>query len=144
MARVIRTLHLSDFQKKVMVIIKSAPTPQVAFEELQKQPPDERNNIVGARNLLQKLGLINVGAGTLEITQEGEQVMADEYLIDEMGELTPEALSLVDDASGNKEADGDMSGDDFGDTEPQQPETSPFESLSLVRLIHDQSKFLID
>jgi len=141
--RVLQTVHLSDFQKKVLTIIKSAPTPQVAQEELQNQPPEERNNIIGARDMLQKLGMIEVTQDALTITPAGEKVMQDEYLVDEMGELTDEARKFLDDASGNDEAEAQQAemgmGDEMGMEEP-----NPFESLELFRFIHDQSKFLSD
>lgn len=114
--RVLNTIHLSDFQKKVLAITKAAPTPQVAFEELRNQPQDEQRNIVGARDILQKLGLLDVTDSTIEVTKKGEQVMADEYLIDEMGELTAEAQKYLDDASGNQAAQAQQPemGDEMG------------------------------
>lgn len=147
--RVLQTVHLSDFQKKVLVIVKAAPTPQVAFEELQNQPPEERNNITGARDMLQKLGMLEVGPNSLEITESGEKVMQDEYLVDEMGELTDEAQKFLDDASGNQDAE--VQADDMGMEEPageemdlggMEEDPNAFESLELFRFIHDQSKFL--
>lgn len=140
--RVLRTVHLSDFQKKVLAIIKASPTPQVAFEELQNQPPEEERNIVGARDMLQKLGLIEIGDHTLEITSKGENVMRDEYLVDEMGELTAEAQKYLDDASGNQAAQDQQDADMAGMDEPAAEEPNPFEALELFRMIHDQSKFL--
>jgi hypothetical protein len=141
--RVLKTVHLSDFQKKVMAIVKASPAPQVAFEELQNQPPEERNNIIGARDMLQKLGLIDVEADAISITPAGEKVMQDEYLVDEMGELTDEAQKFLDDASGNQEAEAQQADMGMGD-EVGMEEPTPFESLDLFRLIHDQSKFLKD
>lgn len=141
--RVLQTVHLSDFQKKVMVIVKSAQTPQIAFEEMQKQPADERNNIIGARDTLQKIGLLAVEENMIEVTPQGEQVMKDEYLIDEMGELTEEARRFIDDASGNQEADMQQQAQDplAGAQDAPPEEENPFESLQLFKLIDDQSKF---
>lgn len=163
--RVLNTIHLSDFQKKVLAITKAAPTPQVAFEELRKQPQDEQRNIVGARDMLQKLGLLDVTDATIEVTEKGEQVMADEYLIDETGELTSEAQKYLSDASGNQAAQDqqqpDMGGmgDEFDmgeepgmgddaeldldlDLGDEPSKKNPFESLDLLTDIHLRSKFL--
>lgn len=103
--RVLKTIHLSDFQKKVLVIVKSAQTPQVAFEELRKQAAEDQSNMNSARDMLQKLGLLQVGEGDLSVTPQGEKVMQDEYLIDESGELTAEAQKYLEDASGNQDAE---------------------------------------
>jgi hypothetical protein len=155
MMRVLNTIHLSDFQKKVLAITKAAPTPQVAFEELRNQPQDEQRNIVGARDILQKLGLLEVTDSTIEVTEKGEQVMADEYLIDETGELTAEAQKYLGGASGNQAAqqqqpemggEQDMEGgedlDLDADMDLESPEKNPFESLDLLCDIHHRSKFL--
>lgn len=140
--RVLQTVHLSDYQKKVLAIVKASATPQVAFEELQKQPPEEEQNIIGARDMLQKLGLVEIGPHSLEITPSGEKVMQDEYLVDEMGELTDEARKFLDDASGNQEADTQQQGEMGMGNEMGMAEPSPFESLDLFRFVHNQSKFL--
>lgn len=159
--RVLKTIHLSEYQKKVLSIVKAAPTPQVAFEELKKQPPEEQRNINGARDMMQKLGLLEVGQHDISVTDEGEQVMKDEYLIDEMGELTDEAQKYLQDASGNQDAEmqepqqgmGDEMGgeqgvddlegmDELDDDMSMEDIEKSFEGLELFKLIHDQSKFL--
>lgn len=149
--RVLKTIHLSDFQKKVLVVVHAAQTPQVAFEELRKQAAEDQGNINTARDMLEKLGLLEVGQDQVTVTPQGEQVMQDEYLIDEMGELTEEAQKYLEDASGNQDAEmqqpppeqGDeMMGDELGMGNEMGAEENPFEGFDLFKLIHDQSKFL--
>lgn len=135
MPRILSTVHLSDFQAKVLAIIKAAPTPQTAFNELSKQPPEQQNNINGAKEVLEKLGLITASENGVEITEKGTQVMHDEYLIDEMGELTDKARELLDNPSENQpELQPDQTNPDMA-TEPL-PGEFPTESLSLLRDIN--------
>ena len=77
------TVHLSDTQKVVITKIIASPTEQVAIEEISKG-----RNLVAAKEALVNLGLIEVSDNSITVTNIGHQVMADENLTDESGELT--------------------------------------------------------
>lgn len=83
--RVITNLRLTDFQKKVLTKVVASPTETVAGEEISQS-----RNLVAARRLLVRLGLVNYVDGKATVTDSGMRVMREENLIDEMGELTDE------------------------------------------------------
>lgn len=83
--RVITNLRLTDFQKKVLTKVHVSPTETVAGEEISQS-----RNLVAARRLLVRLGLVNYIDGKATVTDDGMRVMREENLIDEMGELTDE------------------------------------------------------
>ncbi len=95
MPRIIQSIHLSDYQAMFMLIVQQASTPELAFAELGKQDSEIEPNLQGAKETLAKLGLVEVGENTVTITPEGEEVMRDEYLIDEMGEVTEKGNELL-------------------------------------------------
>lgn len=126
MARILTTIHLSDIQKEVMAKVKTAPTEQVAWEEISNTASEIDQNFAAARDMLGDLGLLTIGDGELSVTDKGEEVMKDENLVDEMGELTDEGLALAD--------------TERGEHPPEGIEGFPTESLSLLRTIHEDAK----
>lgn len=64
---------------------KAAPTPQVAATEISRG-----QNLLAARDMLVRLGLLSVGDNEAFVTPQGEEIMRNQNLIDETGELTPE------------------------------------------------------
>jgi hypothetical protein len=81
--RILSGIHPTDNQKRVLAIIIASPSPKVANEELTG---DE--NLMAARNILMKLGVITVVDGTAELTDKGTQIAQDERITDETGQLT--------------------------------------------------------
>ena len=149
MPRIEQPGHLSDMQSKVMLIVKVSPTPQVAYEELSSQPSDEENNIIGAREWCLQQGYLEEVEGGYAVTAEGEQVMMDEYLIDESGEKTEKGNKILPDEEPEGEAagaapppeGGEMGGEmDLGMGGEEEP---PFPAEnSLFRYVHDLSKVI--
>lgn len=140
------TIHLSDTQKSVLATVKAAPTPQLGFEALMKSPEDIDDNVTAARDTLADLGLITLGDGTIELTDEGEQVMQDENLTDETGELTPDGQALViTDKETEPATEPEMGmgmGSDMGGMPPlNMSHTFTFGSLTLLKETHQLSKF---
>jgi hypothetical protein len=95
MPRIIQSIHLSEYQAHVMLIAFEAPTPELAFAEMGKQDKRIEPNLLGARDTLAKLGLITVDDRSITITPEGEKVMQDEYLVDEMGEISEKGQEIL-------------------------------------------------
>jgi len=81
--RTLSTVHLTDIQKEVLVKIHQAPSPTVADEQISKG-----RNYVAARQLLAKLDLVDTAEDNLVVTDTGLDVMKDEGLVDDAGELT--------------------------------------------------------
>ena len=110
--RIVPVIRPTQNQKSVLAKIKAAATPKTAAADISKT-----SNLTAARDMLEKMGLITISQeeGAV-VTDEGEQVMIDQNLVDESGELTDE---------GNKAA--------FGDEKPQEEME---ESYSFIRSIN--------
>ncbi len=96
MTRILTTIHLSDIQKEVLAKVKAAQSPQMAWETIQRSSANIDNNFAAARDVLGNLGLLKVGEDEIEVTDKGLEVMNDENLTDEMGEMTDEGRQLAD------------------------------------------------
>jgi hypothetical protein len=88
--KLLQILHPTVNQKKVLAIIIAAPTSVVALANISTNP-----NIVAARDMLVKLGVIQLIDGGAIITDSGTKIAKDENIIDEVGELTPSGTALV-------------------------------------------------
>jgi len=149
--QVLPTVHLSDTQRVVMAKIYGSPTPQVAFEEISKG-----RNLVAARDILGKLGLIHMdtAGGTVSTTAEGQKVSEDENIIDNTGQLTDtgkkyaEVNELSDLKTINEpEKDNDtLAHPQIPQQTPQQPPERgfPMESLNLIRQLNDNAQYIQD
>jgi len=142
--RVLSTVHLSDMQSVVLSKIIAAATPQTAFETI-----NNGRNLVGARDELQRLGLITVMNGTASVTDKGQQVMQAENLVSDTGELTDRGAKFaqVQKATDLKDIDNPQA-DKAEPTQPSgleqtqgpeetQPTTGPTESFSLIRSMNE-------
>jgi len=131
---ILTTVHLSDAQRIVLTKILSSPTPQVAYESISAT-----RNLVAARNLMAKLGLILVTDNTAAITQPGREVAKDEALIDDTGKLTDE---------GERYAQADRLSDLKPETDNEPTSTDgnlaapPMESTKLIQGINAELKYL--
>ena len=157
MPRVIQSVHLSDYQARVMLIAHQAQTPELAFAELGSQEKTIEPNLLGARDTLAKIGLIEVGQNYISITPKGEEVMRDEYLIDDSGQVTERGNEILGQSvEDNHPAQGgpsdtpadNMAGTDMGPTTAGgEMETTPGETgmpmeNSIFRQVHDLSKLI--
>lgn len=89
--QILTNVNLTETQKMVLVKTKSAPTEKVAYEEISYG-----QKTVAARDQLVDLELIEIEDGRARLTQSGEQLMKDESLLDDTGEITPEAQQYID------------------------------------------------
>ena len=80
----------TETQKHIMLLIKTAPTEKVAYENVS-----HGRQKIAARDLLARLGLIVYDNDEAEVTPEGEKLMQDYNLIDEMGEPTEEGEEII-------------------------------------------------
>lgn len=126
--QLLSTIHLSDIQKVILAKIVAAATDQVALEEISKG-----RNLVANRNILSKLGLINVTNNQASLTDNGIQIMKKENIIGDDNTLTDEGSKYaeVNDVYDLKDIDQE--------NEPEEPENEPptsFESLTLIKDIN--------
>lgn len=155
MPRIIQSIHLSDYQARVMLLAHEAQTPELAFAELGNQDPRIESNLFGARETLAKLGLVELSDNSITVTPEGEKVMQDEYLIDETGAVTEKGEEILQAQSDEKEMPGeqgptdmppDMPMDQGADMAPTtaggEMETTPggMGESSIFKMINDLSK----
>lgn len=142
--RVLSTIHLSDMQSVVLAKIIAAATPQTAFEAI-----NNGRNLVGARDELQRLGLIAVLDGTVSVTNKGQQIMQAENLVSDTGELTDRGIKFaqVQELADLKDIDNPQAAEEQptsppGTEQPQgpeeaQPAAGPMESFSLIRSMNE-------
>ena len=88
--RVLHSIKLSQYQSKLLLMAKTAQTPEIAAEQISHEDQATRGNLIGAKESLLKLGLIEVTPNSVTVTQKGEEVMRDEFLIDDSGNPTAE------------------------------------------------------
>lgn len=156
MPRVIQSIHLSDYQARVMLIAQQAQTPELAYTDLGSQDARIEPNMLGARDTLQKLELIEVGDNYISVTPKGEEVMKDEYLIDETGQPTEKGEEILQQHSDEEPPAQQGPTDDQLNT-PQGTEMAPTTAGgemqtdpgggfptegSIFRLVHDLSKLI--
>lgn len=127
--RLLSAVHPTMNQKRVLAKIIAAPTATVAGEELSKDP-----NLVAARNMLMKLGVISLVNNEATLTDKGQQIATEENICDQSGQLTQVGQQLAYTNSKNQ-PDGDQT------AAQQQPPAPPpsaggmpsLESYSLLK-----------
>lgn len=156
MPRIIQSIHLSEYQARVMLVVQQAESPELAFVELGNQDPRIEQNLLGARDALSKIGLIEMTDSSLTVTEQGEQVMRDEFLIDESGQPTEKGNEILqrntDEKPPEEQGPADTPPEDMGagggamappstggEMETSQGDGFPAEG-SIFRHIHDLSK----
>jgi len=98
-------IQLSGVQKYVLTKLVAAETPTTAYAEVSRGGA----NVVEASSFLTSEGLmiIDEGKGNASITEQGQGVLRDEALIDEMGALTEEGQMWAYAASPEEAAQAD-------------------------------------
>lgn len=89
--QILTTIRLSGVQKSILTKIVAAATPEVAYEQIS-----DGRNFVAARDILQKIGLIDFDEGTASLTDSGKKVMKDENLMDDSEQLTSDGQQYVE------------------------------------------------
>lgn len=134
MSKVISSFHLSDVQRELLAKIKAAPNPHVAFAVTTTVGDAMDSNFAQARDTLAQLGVLSVTDGNIEIVND--QVLKDEGIVDDMGELTPEGQQLAfanteQPQQAPAEAPAEETGDDLS-----------LEGISLFREIDSNAKLM--
>lgn len=98
------TVNLTNTQQAVLIIIRTSPTPEVAYEATNGQ-----GQSVAARNSLRSLGLVKVGGNKAIVTANGAQALINYNLVDESGQITESGTDILN--SYNKEFNKDTDQD---------------------------------
>lgn len=132
---------LTDAQKQVMTKLAKAPTPTVALTEIS-----DGRKLVAARDMLDKLDLIDFDENEAEITDQGWDLMRDLNLVDEAGELTDEGIGYASEGedvpqspsepAGQPETGGE--GEGGGEEEEPVPESVQFKFLYTI---HNRTRY---
>ena len=85
------TAILNDTQKAVLIIMHIAQSEPMAFANTNTSA-----NLISARDSLNKLGAINVGENSASLTARGNDMLLYHNLVDDMGELTDDGQSVLD------------------------------------------------
>jgi len=87
------SVTLNHHQRYILLQVKLAATPTLAFDQTSRSEADVRS-----REMLAVLGLIRRSEATNEVqlTSDGEQALINYGLIDEHGEVTEVAQELLD------------------------------------------------
>ena len=152
--RILTNVRLTDHQKAVLARTKNAQTPRIATDDTKKN-----TSMVTARDQLAKLGLITFDGVETTLTPQGEQLMKDESLIDDMGELTDSGTESAyddkDQPDGQPDEMGDTPGDDtmsdpmgpMGSTPPQggtPPIPPALETFDLLKSLSREIPYLLN
>ena len=86
-----QAVMLTATQKGILAILHNAPTAEAAYEATNGSP-----SLVTARNLLERLGLIQVAGVQAALTDAGRQAVMANNITDETGQITDEGSALID------------------------------------------------
>lgn len=137
--KAVETVRPTDNQKRVLAKILASPTATVAANEMIGS-----QNMIAARDMLMKLGLITVSNGDASVTDRGVRVATEENLIDDSGALTPEGkayatTNATDDMPVNQPEGDPLDNVPVPPLDPAQgapdfsPESNFGESFSLIK-----------
>ena len=83
--QLVESITLNHHQRYILLQIKLASTPTLAFEQVNKSEAD-----VKATEMLRRVGLIRISEerNTAELSETGERAVVEYGLVDETGEVT--------------------------------------------------------
>jgi hypothetical protein len=90
--------NLTDNQKGMLISIKTSATPQQAMATANGSQVS-----VAAKNDLTKMGLVAQQGNYLQLTQQGQNALLSNNLIDETGAITEEGQTQLDNFGRNKQ-----------------------------------------
>lgn len=82
--QILTNVRLSQTQKFVLTkLVIPDSTPLTSYEQTSSE-----KNVVANRDILVKLGMVEVGENAVQITKKGREALRNENLVDDMGNLT--------------------------------------------------------
>lgn len=89
--KLLTTIRLTQTQRQVIAkIVASQDVPARAASEISTS-----QNLITARNMLMKLGVITYSTDSAALTPKGENLAREQNVIDETGNLTDEGNSVL-------------------------------------------------
>lgn len=88
--RILSTVHPTENQKRVLAKIIASPNAKIAGDQISGNA-----NLVAARNMLMKLGIISFVDGDAILTDRGQEISTEENISDETGQLTSDGKKLA-------------------------------------------------
>ncbi len=87
------TARLTDTQKSVLISIYAAPTPELAYNATTGS-----ENVSQAAQQLRSMGLINIdtNGSRAGVTDDGQESLSNNNLIDDTGQVTDEGQQMLD------------------------------------------------
>lgn len=85
---------LTATQKAILAILYNSPSPETAFEAINGSP-----TLITARNLLERLQLIQVAGNKAVLTDAGRGAVVSNGLVDEQGQLTDLGAGLIEEVN---------------------------------------------
>lgn len=83
-------VQLTSIQKGVLATIATAATPEIAYETCNGV-----QSLVIARNILRTLGLVRISQGQLALTDQGQEALITNNILDDTGQLTEDGESYI-------------------------------------------------
>lgn len=90
--QLVENITLNHHQRYILLQIKLASTPTLAFEQINKSEAD-----VQASDMLRRVGFIRMSEErtTAELTDRGDRAVVEYGLVDETGEVTEVGQDLL-------------------------------------------------
>lgn len=92
-----KSVMLTVTQKSILAALYNSPTPEAAFEAI-----NGTTMLITARNLLERLGLIQVVGNKAGLTDMGREAVIANNIADETGKLTDEGTAMIDSLNATK------------------------------------------
>jgi hypothetical protein len=96
-----QAVMLTATQKGILAVLHNSPTPEAAFEAINGSPA-----LITARNLLERLGLLQVTGNKAMLTPAGRQAVVTNNIADQSGQITDDGAALIDAVNANRVAEG--------------------------------------
>ncbi len=83
-------LQLSSIQKYILIVAQITDNPAAAFNMLNNTP-----NVIEACKILNAMGLVELNKEGITLTPEGNNILVNNNLVDENGQLTANANDII-------------------------------------------------
>ena len=129
--KILSSFQPNNTQKKVLAIVASCKEkPEKAISQLSSS-----ENIISAKGLLLKLGLITVDNNGVQLTDSGKDVAIQQNILDDSEQLTPEGSQLISGDSNDRNMQNTQSSPSVeGDMQMPSPDysNSTMEGFSML------------
>lgn len=96
-----QAVMLTATQKGILAILHNSPSPETAFEAINGSPA-----LITSRNLLERLGLIQVSENKAVLTPAGREAVVANNIADQNGQITDNGAALIDAINASRVTEG--------------------------------------